>query len=60
MKPTKKIWSKLTPEQKNTWKRLYKVFLADLRSDSPAKLEVIAHNHALLAVWEMHGGLGDV
>lgn len=60
MKPNKKIWNKLTPEQKACWKRLYKVFLADLKSDAPAKLEVIAHNHALLAVWEINGGLGDV
>jgi len=60
MKPNKKIWNKLTKYQQRLWKVLFdKFFHAENYPPnlpmSQKQVEVIAHNLALIAVWEIGG-----
>jgi len=61
MKLTKEIYKKLTVMQRRWWNVFYKDFMSehslppenkDFHASKEAR-EVIAHNHALLAVWAL-------
>ena len=61
-RPVKRIWDKLSTEQKTMWTQLNVIFndISSYPPQSPTfkctkkEIECIAHNHALLAVWRMN------
>ena len=50
MKPNKQLWLKLNKKQKESWKRIYKEVLQQLKQGYSH--QVIAHNIALLGAWD--------
>lgn len=51
----KKLWNKLTKYQQMLWTVLNDKFLGELTTNSSNRLDSIAHNLALIAVWEVGG-----
>ncbi len=60
------IWRKLKPEQKLWWARFYRAFNEPMNFPTGLDSEdiktqelrrIVAHNMALLAVWEMNGDI---
>ena len=54
----KSVWNKLTKFQQKLWTKLNRRFYKELRTPSSMpniSYEAIAHNLALIAVWEVGG-----